>query len=240
MRREAILLLGLLLGAGAAWSEQSVPATPEALGCGDPAGEGGFAPVKPRALTDGERRDLDRLFERLQGKWSGRKTEIVCMLSGSLKRHGFRATLDVRHSGRALELSGEDVRQDGEARQRYRRRFYSTPDGLRVDNPSSLGDVELLRISDSALAFVRRYRTVRREEAAGSGAVIRRQQADGSRQSLVVRSAGQAAEEDGKRFSRTHEERYYLQLGGGRDLTVTQQFFVQGAYTGGMVWQLRR
>jgi hypothetical protein len=246
MRREAILLLSLLLVPVAAWSEseseQAVPAEPEVLSCGDSAGEGEFAPVKPRPLTGAERRDLERLFDQLDGKWIGSKSEIVCMLSGSVKQHGFRSTLRAHETGNGLELSGEDVRLDGEAKQRHKRRFFITPDGLRVDNSSSLGDVEPLLISDSAVSFVRRYRTVRRQESAGSGGglVIQRQLADGSRRSLVVQSSAQAGADDDKRFSRTHEERYYLQLSGDRGLTITQQFFVQGAYTGSMVWQLRR
>lgn len=243
MLREAILLLSLLLPV-AAWSEseQTAPAEPEALNCGDAAGGGEFAPVKPRALTREEGRDLRSLFKQLDGDWGGRKTETVCMLNGSARLHGFSSTLNAHESGKQLQLAAEDVRDGSGAKQHHKRRFYNTPDGLRVDNPSSLGEVEPLLISDSAVSFVRRYRTVRRQESAGNGGglVIQRQQADGSRQSLVVQSGAQAGVDEDKRFSRTHEERYYLQLRGSRDLTITQQFFVQGAYTGSIVWQLRR
>lgn len=250
MCRKRVLMLGLCCLSWPLWAaEAQPPATAEPLACGvvtkiDPSF---YEPAKARKLTDTEQRDLRRLFSRLAGDWRGRMVEEVCMVSGPAKRRLSRSALTVRALGDALEMRGDDVREDVGIKKHYQRRFYITPDGLRVDSRSRAGEVELLQAGNNGLSFLRHYRTSRkpRQTQQGSaGIVYRRTDAGGVATSIAAGVTGQAAgsstQQQASPTSVANEERYTLQLGHANTLTVTQHFIRQGVYTGSMSWRLRR
>jgi hypothetical protein len=205
-----------------------------------------FEPVENRPLTDTEQRDLETLFEQLAGEWRGTLDEQVCMLNGSVKQYGSTSTLKARETGDGLTMRGDDTRREGGAKRVHKRSFHITAEGLRVDARSALGDIEPLKIADDGLAFMRRYRTLhQRGESAPEpqpegGVLVQRVEEDGSLTTVGVLPAVPVAEPPKRRFSTTREERYYLQLSGGNELTLTQQFFTQGVYSGTKSWRLQR
>jgi hypothetical protein len=245
-RKRILFPLGLCCLAMPLWAkdaQQQTAVVPLSCGTVIKLEPSFYEPVKARNLTREEQRDLRKLFSRVAGEWRGRMVEDICMLSGATRHRRYDSSRKARVLSDGLELRGDDVRTDVRSKKHHTRRFYITPDGLRVDTRSRAGEVELLEAGDRVLSFLRHYRTARRNPAQspqGAVGTAAQQTADAGDGTGVTGGSGDQTAPRTNPGSVAHEERYSLQLVGPNELTVTQQFISQGIYSGSMTWHLRR
>lgn len=236
-------------------------ADPAPATCGAPVEFKGFAPTVSRTLTRDEAHQLARLFRHLGGEWSGSLVETVCMVSGANQTRRYQAELKLVRSSDGLHLDGRYLQQRSHVSRVFKRRLLLTDGGLRVDNPSRIGEVEVLRADAGGLAYLQRYRTVHTlpqpqsnsGQQGGSGTAAGAQSQSGQAAAagdgpVAVAGSGnlvtgsdqpQQAPEPVRR-SLTRGERFTLQASDSRHLVLIQDYFTQGAYTGSMRWELQR
>lgn len=203
-----------------------------------------FEPARGEPLSYDEQRDLRLLFAAAEGRWSGSAVDRVCMVAGHTKAREFRAELKLTSTREGLRIAGEYRQVSSGATWRFNRRLFLTPEGLRVDQRSRVGEVELTGAARDALSYVQRYRTVHSFPAEGAGPPgaggTPGPGAAAGTSNVVSESGAIPTEPPPKRRSVQREERFSLQLGGSRHLVLVQDFFIQGTYTGTMRWDLRR
>jgi hypothetical protein len=201
-----------------------------------------FEPVSARPLTDKESRDLRRLFRNLDGQWRGGLVEEICMHSGGSRQRSYDAKLDIDASSDELKLVGDYVDTKVRTRQRFQKRLFLTPDGLRVDVPSRAGEVELLEASTDMVAYRLRYRHVLRRAATApiGSAPVQSAVIGAGNLAVEVNDDSSDSQAPPQRASVAREERFMLRAMDRRNIEVTQQFFSQGIYTGSMTWRMRR
>jgi hypothetical protein len=222
-----------------------------------------FAPVTGQALSHAQADALRRLFRSLDGQWRGSVVEQVCMVSGATQTRDYTAALKLVAGSGQLQLSGQYVQANSGVMRRFTRKLLLTGDGLRVDQPSRAGEVELGHADATGLDYVQRYRTVHKLPADPNAPAAGPASPLAAVLSLVA--GGEAASEDAapsddvargsnlvsgeplpkappepERRSLRREERFSLQTNGARQLTLIQDFYTQGAFTGSMRWQLQR
>lgn len=187
MRRLVLPLAALLCMplAGRAADESAV-----ALQCLPPGERGeapAFEPVPARPLTHQEERDLQRLFRSVDGGWRGPGVEQICMHSGGAKERQYEVTLKAQGSRDELRLHADYLLRELRTRQRFSKQLFLTPDGLRVDQRSRAGEVELVQADAATLVYRQRYRTVfRRAEEQPQGSATLVQQGVGGASNVVT------------------------------------------------------
>lgn len=227
------------------------------------ASEEAFEPVAGQALTRAQADALQRLFRDLGGDWQGHAVEQVCMVSGSTRTHAYSVQLRLDGSTKQLLITGQYQQDNNGASRRFTRKLLLTSDGLRVDHAGGVGDVALRRADRSGLGYAQRYRTVQALPEDPNAAAT---SAPSDPVVSVLSAASQVFLDDGttsgdtdsssnlvtgevattqpaaqpRRRSLVREERFTLQTSGSRQLTLTQDFYTQGAFTGSMHWQLQR
>lgn len=205
-----------------------------------------FEPAKSRPLTYEEQRDLHQLFAALEGSWHGSLVEQVCMLSGNTREHPYDATMTIKALHDGLQLTGDYVRPQQHVRRRFSLRLFLTPDGLRVDQRSRGGEVELLQANRQLLDYVRYYRSVHEQDpstpppADQSGIAVVPNAVAGTANLEAQVVANDAPGAPSKRTALAHQQRVILEMPSSRELRLTQHFVTQGVYGGNMAWRLRR
>lgn len=242
MFQKIALLALVLLFAAPLMAAQPVPLSPAQISCGTRIGDTDFEPAEGEKLDGIARRDLESLFRQLEDDWLGEMRTIVCMASGKPRVQQASSELLVRRVSGGVELRTLDTRLDVRGKKRHKRRLFLVNGTLRVDNHSRLGEVQPIEVGDSAVSFLRRYRSIP-QRVTGQWLATGKlwtPQASTAPAAGGGDSAAPGTAVPDPSGSVIKEERFYLRLSGSNELTVTQQFFSQGVYTGSTTWQFRR
>jgi hypothetical protein len=171
-------------------AKQNQPPLP-ASGCFSPSysiqqGRGVNEAIIPRDLLEGEYRDLQRLFQSLEGNWEGNALVLVC--EGTQDK--VRKVVDnysVKSEG-MMYSTGQFVLKTTLHSQEKKRthhenlHLYLDPKKLTSEPNISVADIELTSVSSDELAYVEK-----RQNKSGGGALLMRETA------TTIKKTGEAS-----------------------------------------------
>ncbi len=209
-----------------------------------------FEPIDAQPLTHEQARGVRLFFDRVDGSWSGRMTETVCMQSGEVRRRGHTAELVVKEIRGGLQVSGETVQDAGGAKRRFSRRLLLAGGRLHVDRASAAGEVQLDHADRRELSYRQRFRTTHEltQPPQGKAGQPATGSIGGDTSAVVVAGGTDVVsttvtpqpQPKPVRRSLMREERFTVTKSSARHLQMRQDFYTQGAYTGTKLWDLRK
>jgi len=162
----ATLAIAWALAAHWATADECLSPSPTVQNGGDPYGR-----IDVRELTSDEHRSLVELFTSLAGQWQGRSDTFFCRSRNNPddvepgQETIRKARVKVDRKGN-LELEAEFYDEKRRASSLKKLWLYLNGNVLRYNNDNGSGDVQLLSVSDSKVAFL--YRSVLQQSMGGS------------------------------------------------------------------------
>ncbi|MBT8341229.1 MAG: hypothetical protein HKP58_00990 [Desulfatitalea sp.] len=123
-------------------------------------GEDPYGPIASRELTPSEHEQLVRLFKSLAGDWAGAAASFFCASAWNPddvehRRETIKARVQVDRGGN-LQMAAELYSERERSSHQKHLRFYLNPNQLRLNNDNGTGDVELIEVADTRIAFLYR------------------------------------------------------------------------------------
>jgi hypothetical protein len=162
----ATVVIGWTLAAQWATAGECLSPSPTVQNNGDP-----FGPIEVRELAPDEHKNLVTLFNSLAGQWQGRSDTFFCRSRNNpddveLGQETIRkARVDVDRNGN-LQMDAEFYDEKRRAKSLKRMWLYLNNKLLRYNNDNGTGDVQLLSVSDTQVAFL--FRNVLSHRSGGS------------------------------------------------------------------------
>ncbi|RJQ65202.1 MAG: hypothetical protein C4519_28750 [Desulfobacteraceae bacterium] len=126
-----------------------------------------YAPITVRELTPGEQEGLGRLFRSLAGTWQGRADSFFCRSAEDPAdvendQEIMHAKVSVDYYGNWY-MSADFYSAGKKAGRQEMLTLYQNNRKLRIDHDTGVGDVELIEVSDTTIAFLyRRFLSIGR------------------------------------------------------------------------------
>ncbi len=157
-KKSVIITIAIACAFVAQWAtaDQCLSPSPTVQNDGDP-----FGPIEVRELTSDEHKSLVGLFTSLAGQWQGKSDTFFCRGRNDPEDVEFghetirKAKVKVDRKGN-LHMEAEfydEHRRSSSLKQLW---LYLNQDLLRYNNDNGTGDVQLLSVSDSEVAFLLR------------------------------------------------------------------------------------
>lgn len=160
--RTAALWMGifLLTASTKAFSQQCFDAAPSTLGGGDP-----YEAIAPTRLSTEERKNIEQLFKRLEGHWSGSSKGYFCRGTKDAIRkqaNDYRIELNAtRNNPNELVLTSNLTSMDYSTVRTETLHLYLSDNTLRADRNDKAGDVAILQLprNGSSIEFLQKVIT---------------------------------------------------------------------------------
>lgn len=171
-RRSAVLWMGVFLLAAATetLSQQCFDEAPSTLDGGDP-----YDAIAPTRLSADEKKEVERLFGRLEGRWSGSSRGYFCRGTRDAVRKeadDYRIEMNVTRRGPGeLVLTSNLTSSDSGTVRTEKLHLFLSGSTLRADRNDRAGGVEVLQLSQDgdAIEFLQKVIT----RPASGGAEVR-------------------------------------------------------------------
>lgn len=153
-----VILMGMLsIPRAVAIADQCLSLSPSITQMGQTP----YSPIKIRDLTGAEFKDLSILFQSLSGDWHGTAEDFFCRSNSdpsdiTIERSTIRAKVRVDRTSN-LNLSANLYSESNRTSFQKDVRLYLNDHQLRLNNDNSTGNVELLTVSGSKVAFFTRH-----------------------------------------------------------------------------------
>lgn len=154
-KRPAMLWMGVVLSAVSAEtaSQQCFDEAPSVVDGGDP-----YDAIEPTRLDSKGRRAIEKLFERLEGRWSGSSKGYFCRgRTGSARKEAddYRIEMNAsRGSANAISLTSNLTSNDNTITRTEKLHLYLSENTLRADRDDPAGDVRILQMAQDGSVIV--------------------------------------------------------------------------------------
>lgn len=161
--------MGIFLSAASAEvaSQQCFDESPSVLGGGDP-----YEAIEPTRLNSKGGDAIEKLFDRLEGRWSGSSKGYMCRgTKGSARKEadGYRIEMSVtRDNPDEILLTSDLTSNDNKTSRTEKLRLYLSDNSLRVDRDDRAGEVKILQLPRSGSSIEFLQKTIGRSGAAGA------------------------------------------------------------------------
>ena len=120
-----------------------------------------FEHKPPTELTRKQQKQLEKLFDKLEGEWEGREVSFDCVGSETNARKRIlnkTLTIDVEKRSDSSARINSEIYSEERRTTRYEHfRLFVVDDYLRLDGRSAAGDIELLSVESGRVSFLSRY-----------------------------------------------------------------------------------
>ena len=147
----------LLAASTQAVSQQCFDAAPSVLDGGGP-----YEAIEPTRLTTNERKAVQQLFERLEGRWSGNSMGYFCRgTKGAARKEadGYRIEMNAtRNNSDELLLTSNLTSKDNKTSRTEKLHLFLSDNALRVDRNDRAGEVRILQMprGGSSIEFLQK------------------------------------------------------------------------------------
>ncbi|MDE1464026.1 hypothetical protein [Spartinivicinus poritis] len=155
--KRLMLIIGLLF-----WLPPGVALECFTLSPSKQESNNAFMPITSSILSAAEQKKVKLLFENLEGNWRGTAKGYRCLgtsKSPKIDKSNYKVDFRVSEFSQGdLEINSSlDDQTKGESIQEYIR-LYSSKDYLRIETNNKAGDVEINKLSSTAVEFVQKIR----------------------------------------------------------------------------------
>lgn len=162
VKRQAVLWIGILLLAASTETvaQQCFDEAPSVL-----SGGGLYESIAPTRLATKEWKEIERLFERLEGRWSGSSKGYFCRgRKGAARKEAddYRIEMNAtRDNPNELLLTSSLTSSDGTTSRSEKLHLFLSDNTLRADRNDRAGDVRILQMprDGSSIEFLQKVIT---------------------------------------------------------------------------------
>ena len=147
-------------------SQQCFDEAPSVLDGGDP-----YEAIAPSLLTSNDKKAIEKLFERLEGRWSGGSNGYFCRgTKGSARKEadGYRIDMNATRDGpEEILLTSSLTSNDNKTSRTEKLHLYLSDNTLRVDRNDRAGEVKILELPRGGGSIEFLHKVITRSGSAG-------------------------------------------------------------------------
>lgn len=174
------------------------------------AGDDPFKPTEPTRLSSDGRKSVEKLFQKVKGRWAGDSQGYFCRGTESAPRKeadGYRIAMEATTKGsNELHITSAMVSKDNTTSRTEKLRLFLSDNTLRVDRNDRGGEVKIVQLSPggSSIEFLHKVINSGAPGPAGFTEILRRIQVSAT------------------------------------TLTIAYEVYLQGGLTSSSTWKLRK